>query len=129
MAVDEATEADADESVTRALGQVDALAQGLGDREAAVTREITKAFEECATGTLSSLANRYRDAPPKGEIVIVVGPPVADDTPPEDDALDAMLAEALTRLPASKAAGEIAKATGADRRMLYGRAMAMKPGA
>ena len=40
-----------------------------------MTREITKRFEEAVTGTLSFLAARYADAPPKGEIVIVVAPP------------------------------------------------------
>ena len=48
---------------------------GLGDRDAAVVREISKLHEECVTGTLAELAARYADAPPKGEIVIVVGPP------------------------------------------------------
>ncbi len=52
-----------------------ALAEGLGDREAGVAREITKRFEECVTGTLSELSERYADAPPKGEIVVIVAPP------------------------------------------------------
>ena len=77
------------------------------------------------TGTLAELAARYADAPPKGEIVIVVGPPGAAAAPSEADA-DALLKEALERLPASKAAGEVAKATGLDRRELYARAMQMK---
>ncbi|GGB17823.1 ribosomal RNA small subunit methyltransferase I [Sphingomonas metalli] len=102
-----------------------ALATGLGDREAAVTREITKRFEEAVTGTLSSLAGRYAEAPPKGEIVIVVAPP--GEAPPPDPAdADAALAEALTRLPAAKAAGEVAKRFGLDRRTLYARAMELK---
>ena len=50
-----------------------ALARRLGDRDAAVAREISKLHEECVTGTLAELAERYADAPPKGEIVIVVG--------------------------------------------------------
>ena len=102
-----------------------ALAEGLGDREAAVTREISKKFEEAVTGRLSMLAARYADAPPKGEIVVVVAPP---DAPAPASALDAdaALAEALTRLPASKAAGEVAKALGLDRKALYARALAMK---
>ncbi|WP_267393867.1 MULTISPECIES: 16S rRNA (cytidine(1402)-2'-O)-methyltransferase [unclassified Sphingomonas] len=101
------------------------LAAVLGDREAAVTREITKRFEEAVTGTLASLAVRYADAPPRGEIVVVVAPP--GDAPPatEQDA-DAALAEALTRLPIAKAAGEVAKRLGLDRKKLYARALAMK---
>ncbi|WP_183985388.1 16S rRNA (cytidine(1402)-2'-O)-methyltransferase [Sphingomonas jinjuensis] len=113
------------ESGPRLAACLTALAQGLGDRDAAVTREITKRFEEAVTAPLSALAARYADAPPKGEIVIVVAPP--GEAPPaslEDG--DAALAEALTRLPAAKAAGEVAKKLGLDRKALYARALAMK---
>ena len=71
-----------------------ALAAGLGPREAAVVREISKLHEECVTGTLAELAARYADAPPKGEIVIVVGPP-AEREAASDEELDAALREAL----------------------------------
>jgi 16S rRNA (cytidine1402-2'-O)-methyltransferase len=113
------------ESGPRLAACLAALAEGLGDREAAVAREVTKKFEECVTGTLTQLAGRYADAPPKGEIVVIVGPP-AEAPPPAIEDADQALAEALTRLPASKAAGEIAKRFGLDRRELYARAMALK---
>lgn len=113
------------ESGPRLAASLTALAAGLGDREAAVTREITKKFEEAVTGTLSSLAARYADAPPKGEIVVVVAPPGEPEPATADDA-DAALAEALTRLPASKAAGEVAKRLNLDRKALYARALEMK---
>lgn len=102
-----------------------ALAEGLGDREAAVAREITKKFEECVTGTLTELAARYADAPPKGEMVVVVAPP-GETAPASEEDADAALAEALTRLPPAKAAGEVAKRLGLDRKALYARAMALK---
>ena len=102
-----------------------ALADGLGDRDAGVAREITKRFEECVTGTLGELAARYADAPPKGEIVVIVAPP-GEPAPASEDDADAALAEALTRLPVSKAAGEVAKKLGLDRRELYARAMTIK---
>ncbi len=113
------------ESGPRLAACLSALAAGLGDREAAVTREITKKFEEAVTGTLSTLATRYADAPPRGEIVVVVAPPDPPAPAAAEDA-DAALAEALTRLPASKAAGEVAKALGLDRKALYARALEMK---
>ncbi|HWI86495.1 MAG TPA: 16S rRNA (cytidine(1402)-2'-O)-methyltransferase [Sphingomonas sp.] len=102
-----------------------ALAEALGDREAAVAREISKRFEECVTDTLPALAARYAETPPKGEIVIVVAPPGEAEPASIEDA-DAMLAEALTRLPAAKAAHEVARATGLQKRDLYARALAMK---
>jgi len=113
------------ESGPRLAATLRALGEGLGDREAAVTREITKKFEEAVTGTLSTLADRYDAVPPRGEIVIVVAPP-GEAPPPSAEDADTALAEALTRLPASKAAGEVAKRLGLDRRALYARALEMK---
>ncbi|PXA92015.1 16S rRNA (cytidine(1402)-2'-O)-methyltransferase [Nostoc sp. 3335mG] len=113
------------ESGPRLSAALAALAEGLGDREAAVAREITKKFEECVTGTLSELSARYADAPPKGEIVIVVAPP-GEAAPASAEDADSALAEAMTRLPPAKAAGEVAKRLGLDRRELYARAMALK---
>ncbi|WP_375383006.1 16S rRNA (cytidine(1402)-2'-O)-methyltransferase [uncultured Sphingomonas sp.] len=113
------------ESGPRLAACLSALAEGLGDREAAVTREITKKFEEAVTGTLSVLAARYADAAPKGEIVVVVAPPGEPAAASAEDA-DAALAEALTRLPVTKAAGEVAKRLGLDRRLLYARALTLK---
>ncbi|MEN3748173.1 16S rRNA (cytidine(1402)-2'-O)-methyltransferase [Sphingomonas sp. HF-S3] len=113
------------ESGPRLSAALAALAEGLGDREAAVAREITKKFEECVTGSLSELSARYADAPPRGEIVIVVAPP-GEAAPASEADADSALAEALTRLPPAKAAGEVAKRLGLDRRELYARAMALK---
>ncbi len=113
------------ESGPRLAATLTALLQTLGNREAAVAREISKAYEETVTGTLESLADRYADTPPKGEIVIIVAPPTESRLAPASDA-DAMLTEALLRLPAAKAAAEVSKATGLPRAMLYDRAVQMK---
>ena len=113
------------ESGPRLAACLAVLAEGLGNREAAVAREITKRFEECVTGTLAELAARYADAPPKGEIVVVVAPP-GEAPPASAEDADTALAEALTRLPPAKAAGEVAKRLGLDRKALYARAMALK---
>ena len=101
-----------------------ALAKGLGDREAAVIREITKLHEECRSGDLSSLATHYADAPPKGEIVIVVAPP-AKPAPATSADLEAALEEALARLSPSRAAAEVAERLGMPRKQVYARAMEM----
>jgi 16S rRNA (cytidine1402-2'-O)-methyltransferase len=113
------------ESGPRLGAALAALHQGLGDREAAVAREISKKFEETVTGTLSELAARYADAPPKGEIVIVVAPPGPTEPPAEAD-VDAALREAMTRLSPSRAAAEVAQAFGLPRREVYERAQALK---
>jgi 16S rRNA (cytidine1402-2'-O)-methyltransferase len=113
------------ESGPRLSATLAALAEGLRDREAAVAREISKTYEECVTDRLSALAARYAEAPPKGEIVIVVAPPGEAPAASGEDA-DALLMEALKHLPPAKAASEVAKATGLQKRDLYARALAMK---
>jgi 16S rRNA (cytidine1402-2'-O)-methyltransferase len=113
------------ESGPRLAATLAALHSGLGDRAAAVAREISKRFEETVTGPLSTLADRYADAPPRGEIVIVVGPPGEAETANEAD-VDAALREALTRLSPSRAAAEVAAALGLPRRDIYARAQQLK---
>ena len=113
------------ESGPRLAASLDALHSGLGEREAAVAREISKKFEECVTGTLSELAARYSGAPPKGEIVIVVAPPGARVAPADGD-VDAALREAMERLSPSRAAAEVAERLGLARRQVYERALALK---
>ena len=71
-----------------------ALGEGLGNREAAVARELTKLHEECVTGPLNDLAERYAEAAPKGEIVIVVGPP-AEAAEATDEQLDELTRQHL----------------------------------
>jgi 16S rRNA (cytidine1402-2'-O)-methyltransferase len=110
------------ESGPRLADTLAALRDQLGDRDAAVAREITKLHEECVTGTLEALANHYADAPPKGEIVIIVGPPAAAAEPGEDE-VDAALDEALTRLSPSRAAAEVAERLKIPRKRVYARAL------
>jgi len=112
------------ESGPRLDDSLAALADGLGDRDAAVIREISKLHEETVTGTLADLAARYADAPPKGEIVIVIGPPGEADAA-SDEALDVALHEALQSLTPSRAAAEVAATLGVPRKRAYARALAM----
>jgi len=96
----------------------------LGDRPAAVGRELTKLFEEVRRGSLSALAAHYAEVgPPKGEIVVVVAPPEA--TAPTERALDAALAAALARMSLKDAVAAVAGATGRPRRDVYARALAL----
>jgi 16S rRNA (cytidine1402-2'-O)-methyltransferase len=110
------------ESGPRLAESLAALASGLGPRDAAVSREISKLHEETVGGTLTELAGRYENAPPKGEIVIVVGPPPerADAT---DEELDAALKAALARMSPSRDAAEVAASLGVQRKRAYTRAL------
>lgn len=102
---------------------LNAMAQVWPTREVAVARELTKLHEDCRTGTPGELADHYAKHPPKGEIVLLVGPPDEGTVTADPDAL---LKEALQEMSASKAAGMVAKATGLDRQTLYARAVELK---
>ncbi len=110
------------ESGPRLTDTLAALAGGLGEREAAVAREITKRHEECVTGTLADLASRYEGSPPKGEIVIVVAPPRQAAEASEAD-VDRALDDALERLSPSRAAAEVAELLNIPRKRAYARAL------
>jgi 16S rRNA (cytidine1402-2'-O)-methyltransferase len=99
-----------------------AIRDVLGEREAAVVREISKLYEESVTGSASELADRYAGHAPKGEIVLVVGPPPEQAAASEED-LDVALNEALTRLSPSRAAAEVATALNVPRKRAYARAL------
>ncbi len=115
------------ESGPRLSASLAAMAEGLGDREAAVAREISKLYEECVTGTLTELAARYVAAPPKGEIVVIVGPPGEAAAEQADDAtLDAALRDAMADRPVAQAAKAVAKRFGLDRHDVYARALTLK---
>lgn len=113
------------ESGPRVAAALADLAEGLGPREAALARELTKRFEEVRRGPLPDLAAMLgREAAPKGEIALVIGPPQAEAPAGEAD-LDAALAAALKRLSVKDAVAEVAAATGAPRRAVYARAIAL----
>lgn len=115
------------ESGPRLSAALAALADGLGNRGAAVARELTKLYEECVTGTLGELSARYADAPPKGEIVVVIAPPDAAVTEQgDDDAIDAALVTAMVDLPVAQAAKAVAARFGRERSDLYARALTLK---
>lgn len=88
-----------------------------GDTKVVIARELTKRHEEVVEGDAAALAERYTDAPPKGEIVLIVPPrPVPALT--EDD-IDALMREALKTHRLKDAAAEVAAKTGRKRRDLY----------
>jgi 16S rRNA (cytidine1402-2'-O)-methyltransferase len=110
------------ESGPRLADTLAALSSQLGARDAAIAREITKYHEECVTGSLEELADRYAGAEPKGEIVIVVGPP-CEMSDPSDEQLQSAIDEALARLSPSRAAAEVARMLGVPRKRAYSLAL------
>lgn len=94
------------ESPYRAADTLRELKEILGDRDAALVREITKLFEETKRGKLSELFELYRDNAPKGECVIVVSGAEGDEKPEEglDEMLMRLMRGGMTAKDASKQA-------------------------
>ena len=111
------------ESGPRLVKSLNAIAEVWPKREVAVGRELTKLYEECRGGSASELAAHYSENPPKGEIVLMVGPPAID---PNEIDPDELLRAALATMKTSQAAASVSKATGLDRKALYARAMELK---
>ncbi len=110
------------ESPRRLSESLAAMAEAFGAREAAVCRELTKKFEETRRGALAALAGAYAaEAAPRGEIVVVIGPPAAESAGPET--IDAALRDALRGQSVRDAAREVAAALGAPRKDVYRRAL------
>jgi 16S rRNA (cytidine1402-2'-O)-methyltransferase len=109
------------ESPRRVAATLALLAELDPEREVAVCRELTKAHEEVVRGSASELAGRYRNAPPKGEVVLVLGPP----SQPDEDAEGPAGLDALRRLVDAgahprRAAAVVAELTGGSANRLYG---------
>ena len=95
------------------------------ERQASVCRELTKTFEEFRRGGVGELAEYYSDKAVKGEIVLVIGPPLEHEAPSGAD-IDGLLMKLAADLPVAKAAGEAARQTGLARKDLYQRLLDLK---
>lgn len=111
------------ESGSRIAAALSELAAVLGEREAAICRELTKLHEEVRRAPLPVLAAHYAgEAETRGEFVIVVAPPDESEALQADD-VDALIRAALARVSVKEAVGEIVAATGLPRRDVYRRAL------
>jgi 16S rRNA (cytidine1402-2'-O)-methyltransferase len=97
-----------------------------GGRAAVVCREMTKLHETFERGSLTELAERFAGAAPKGEIVLVIGPPQELQPEVSQADLDRRLAEAMSGHSVRDASDRVATETGLSRRAVYQRALALK---
>ena len=99
-----------------------ALAASLGEtRPAALARELTKRFEEVRRGSLADLAQGALENPPRGEVVLLVGP--APNEAMGQASLDDALAVAMGTMSLRDAAASVALAQGLPRKSVYARAL------
>ncbi len=113
------------EAPRRLAASLSDMCQSLGTRDAAVAREITKLHEEVRRGTLAELAAHYASAgPPKGELVIVVGPPEEAASSFSESDIDARLRDALEGGASVRdAVATVAAATKVSRQRVYTQAL------
>ena len=109
---------------SRLTASLAAVAALFPRREICVARELTKLHEDVRTGFAADLLAHYEAHPPRGEIVLLIGPP--DDSEGEPADVDGLLREALADHKPSQAAALVAKATGMDRKALYARALELR---
>ena len=112
------------ESPLRVAGTLSELLQSWGDRPACLVRELTKVYEQAVRGTLASLAERYVDAPPKGECVLLIGGRTEQTLQQDPETLLSALLE--QGVSAKDAAKQVSALTDIPRNQAY--AMALELG-
>ncbi|MEM7746340.1 MAG: 16S rRNA (cytidine(1402)-2'-O)-methyltransferase [Pseudomonadota bacterium] len=115
------------ESPRRAADALADMSYVLGpERDGALARELTKAFEEVRRGSLADLAEEAAEDPPRGEVVLLAGPRGVEATRADASArLDAVLGAALETLSVKEAARSVATELGLPKREVYARALEM----
>lgn len=115
------------ESPRRVPTTLSVLAELDSGRDVAVCRELTKAHEEIVRGSAEELAARYAAGPPRGEVVLVIGP--APEGPGGDEPAGLPALERLVEAGARPraAAAVVAELTGHSANALY-RALTAKKG-
>lgn len=111
------------EAPGRAAAALADLADLLGDRPAALARELTKLHEETVRGTLTELVARFAQESPRGEVVLVVGGAQAGPAATSDADLDLMLHAALGKISLRDAVAEVTEQSGRKKRDVYTRAL------
>ena len=91
----------------------------LGDRRAAVVRELTKLHEEVLRGTVSELAERLRDRELKGEVVVVIGGAPEGQEPDVKALVEEARGLVAAGLKPRAAAAEVARRHGVSANRVY----------
>ena len=108
------------ESPRRVAALLAEARDALGERRAAVVRELTKAHQQVLRGTLAELAEQLRDREVRGEIVVVIEGTSDAEEAPSDDALAAEARELLARGARKReAAAVVARHRGVSTRRVY----------
>lgn len=113
------------ETGPRVLSCLEDMRDELGDRDVALVRELTKKYEDGIYGSFSDVINNVNEAQPRGEIVLLAGPPKTKQMWNKDDVLSALKIQ-LPELGLKKASNEISEASGWAKRDVYQMGLSLK---
>jgi 16S rRNA (cytidine1402-2'-O)-methyltransferase len=116
------------ESGSRVQETLHDLRDVMGERDAAICRELTKLHEDVRRATISELASEADALETRGEFVLVVGPPAADAGVMDEAALDEVLRSSLATGSVKDAVAQAVEVSGRPRREVYARALALSKG-
>lgn len=113
------------ETAPRLLKTLEVIKELYGLREVAVARELTKMYEECVRGSAEELMAHYTEKAPKGEIVIMIAPPLDDEKTSEID-IEAILKTKMSEIPLKSAVKEVVSEYGLNKNEVYDLALRIK---
>lgn len=116
------------EAPHRLIDMLQDLQEVFGEnRQAAVARELTKKFEEIQRGTLKTILDHFSKTPPKGEIIVLLGPPISsEDNSHDTEDLDSSLIKALETMSIKDAALMVSTALHLPKKIVYKRALELQ---
>jgi 16S rRNA (cytidine1402-2'-O)-methyltransferase len=113
------------ETGPRVLSCLEDMRDELGDRDVALVRELTKKYEDGIYGTFSDVINNVNNTQPKGEIVLLAGPPKTEQMWKKDDVLYALKIQ-VPELGLKNASNEISEASRWTKRDVYQMGLSLK---
>ena len=112
------------ETAVRILKSLYAIKEIMQSREVAIAREITKMYEECISGEIDDVIKQIEEKPIKGEIVIVISPPLKKCS--DDFDIDEVLSEELKKNSLKDAVKIICEKFNLKRSYVYEKALQIK---
>ena len=114
------------ESASRLVATLQNMSRGLKGREISVVRELTKMYEEVQKGSPEQLIEYYTKTPPRGEVVLIAGPPTSYENEATQDKLETALKEALQTYRVKEAVTMVAGSFGVSKKDVYTLALTLK---
>lgn len=114
------------ETATRIIKTLQAAKEIFAEREIAVVREISKVYEECLNGTAEELINHFNQQEPKGEMVLIIAPPIEKEKKYKKEEIIEKLKDALRRMSLKSAVSIVTEETKYNKKEIYELALKIK---